>query len=152
MARFTLQRVLDLKKRREEAMALRLAEARAGEEVARRYETEIEELRSRGRDQRVNGAVALTVGQLQNASYIMEHLDARLNEARTMVRSAEQEVSARLSEFTSALQERRVLDRLREKRLEAANAEELRVDQANMDSIALSRFVRNEKSDQEGDS
>lgn len=150
MAAFSLQRVLDLKKRREETVAIKLAEARAAADAARRSEASLEAQREAGTRSRVTTGVA--VGQLQNASYVIEQLDQRLADARDAVKSADATVDARLAEFTTALQERRVLDRLKEKRMEEYLALEAKVDLSTMDAIALTRFVRSDNSDGEGES
>lgn len=150
MQKFSLQRVLDLKKRREEATAIRLAEARSGADEARLSEATLNAQRLQIAERSGHGAV--TVGQLRNASYVIEKLDEQLDHARKAVRSADAQVKACLNDFTAALQERRVLDRLKEKRMEAANAEELRLDQSTMDGIALSRFFRSETREAQGES
>lgn len=145
MAKFSLQRVLELRERREQALAIRLTEARTRAEEARIETAAIESLRETSDAQWQEASTSIrTVGAMQNATYVRAQLDQQLEEARELVRTAEAEVAARLSEFTIALQERRVLDRLKEKRMEATNLEEGRADQAATDEIALSRFARRE--------
>ena len=150
MAAFSLQRVLDLKKRREESVAIKLAQARAAADEARASEAQLEAQREEGIRSRTTASVA--VGHLQNASYVIEQIDGRLADARDAVKSADAAVHARLAEFTTALQERRVLDRLKEKRMEEFLAIEAKADLTSMDAIALTRFVRSENSDAEGES
>lgn len=149
--RFTLQRVLDLKKRHEDAIAAKLADARASVEAARESEAEIDEIRRKGLEHRTAGG-SVPVGLLMNASFVIERLDEQLEQARKVVQTAEAHEKTCLTELTAAMQERRVLDRLKERRTEEANAEEARLDQTTMDAIALTRFVRSEKSDSEGES
>ena len=45
-------------------------------------------------------------------------------------------------QFTAASQERRVLDRLREKHLEGWQTEQTQIDRQTMDAIALTRFTQ----------
>lgn len=144
--KFSLQRVLELKERREQATALRLAQARAAAEAAKETEKAIESVRAAGVSQRsVVGSGAVAVGQLQNAAYVIDRLDQKLEEARTALRQADAQVQERLSEFTDATRERQVLDRLKEKKREAALLEQSDLDRKTMDAIALSRFVRTDK-------
>lgn len=151
MAGFTLQRLLELKKRREEAIGAELAAARSEEEKARRSEAEIRELRAAAASGRLSGH-SVTVGQLQNSSLVVQSLDRQLDQAGEQVRAAKRRVNDCLLDFRTAFQERRVLDRLKEKRNEEAAAEEVRLDQFTMDEIALSRYGRQETETSRGES
>lgn len=151
MAAFSLQRLLELKKRREEMMGAELAAARAAEERARRSESEIRELRAAAAHGRLGGHT-VTVGQLQNSSLVVESLDRQLDQASEEVRAARRRVNDCLLDFRTAFQERRVLDRLKEKKMEEAATEEIRLDQSTMDEIALTRFGRNETETSRGES
>ena len=149
MAKFSLQRVLELKERRELAKALVLADARNAADRARQTEAAIREIREESDAQRLAVMTTVTtVGLLRNASYMTEQLDQQLEMARTVVRAADSKVDICLSDFMLALQERRALDRLKEKRMEAASVEEEKAEQSTTDEIALSRFVRSEGGDE----
>ncbi|MEX2582210.1 MAG: flagellar export protein FliJ [Gemmatimonadota bacterium] len=147
--KFSLQRVLELKERREQTTALRLAEARMAAETAKETEEAIESLRASGVSKRAAvGGGFIAVGQLQNAAYLIDRLDQKLEEARTAYRHADAQVKERLTEFTDASRERQVLDRLKEKKRDAALLEQADLDRKTMDAIALSRFVRTDKPSQ----
>lgn len=150
MAGFTLERLLELKRFQEEARAAELAEARGAEEAARQGEAALADLRRAAADRTASTAKVL-VGQLRNTSLVVENLDRQLEAARATVKAAQREVKVRMADFTEALQERRVLDRLKEKKLEEQLAEEIRLDQTVMDSIALTRFGRKENNEGKGE-
>ncbi|MEX0912213.1 MAG: flagellar export protein FliJ [Gemmatimonadota bacterium] len=140
---FSLQRVLELKERREQATAQRLAAARQAAEAAREALDLLADQRRRGEAQRAEiGGVIATVGQLQNASYVLDRLDQRLEEAATAAREAEAHVNVCFAEFTIASRERQMLDRLKERKAAAATAEEAALDRKTMDAVALTRFTR----------
>jgi flagellar FliJ protein len=141
--KFRLQRVLDLRTKREQEVATQLSEARTQVEAAQRACDEMEEVQRQGRARlaAAHGADP-TVGQLQNLSYLVAQLSQHVEEARSAVQSAEANAEKVKSEFTAALQERRVLDRLREKHLETWKADEVQADRSAMDEIALARFTR----------
>jgi flagellar FliJ protein len=131
------------------AKASLLAEARSAADRARQSEAAIRELRETSDAQRFAAlTTATTVGLLRNASYMTEQLDQQLEMARTVVRAADGKVDICLSDFMLALQERRALDRLKEKRMEAAIVEEGKAEQSATDEIALTRFVRSEGGDE----
>lgn len=143
MAKFTLQRVLELRERKEQALAIRLAHARSRAEEVRNFAAAIEAKRQESEAQmRAGAAMVTTAGAIQTASFVVARLDEQLAQARKAVQTVEAEVEVCLTEFTVALQERQVLDRLKEKRLSAAFLEENKAEQATNDAIALSRFFR----------
>lgn len=149
--RFSLQRILELRERKEQAVAIRLASARSTAEKARELEEEIQRLRVDGIERRMGTpGSASTVGQLQNTSFVIEQLEQQLTEARTAVRQADGQVNAVLAEFSVATRERQVLDRLKEKKREAAMLEAADADRKTMDAVALTRFGRRSQNNNGG--
>jgi flagellar protein FliJ len=141
--RFSLQRILELRERKEQAVAVRLSSARSVAERARELEEQIESLKREGIERRMGTpGSASTVGELQNTSYIIEQLEQQLTDARTAVKQADGQVNAVLAEFSVATRERQVLDRLKEKKREAAMLEAADADRKTMDAVALTRFGR----------
>jgi flagellar export protein FliJ len=139
-----LQRVLEIRERKEQASAARLADARNAADAARGTETLFAKLRQEGAERRMGmpGSVP-TVGQLQNTNYVLQRLDQQLEEARTLVRQADLKVNTCLAEFNVATRDRQVIDRLKERKLEEAMLEEADLDRKTMDAVALTRFFRN---------
>jgi len=143
MVKFSLQRVLDLRASREKEAAATLASAREEADAARQEAEELEQARSHGvlRIAEVRGG-GVTVGQLQNLGLVIQALDRQIATARDQVRQADAQVDRCMTDFTSASQDRRVLDRLREKHLQVWNTDAAQQDRKAMDSIALTRHAR----------
>jgi flagellar FliJ protein len=141
--KFRLQRILELRAKREQEIATQLAQAQDDAAAARASHAALEAVRSAEIDKLVAAhATERTVGQLQNLSYVLERLDSAVAEASGKVSAADAAVQKVQDELTAAVQERRVLDRLRERQHEAWRAEEVQLDRRLMDSIALSQFHR----------
>src|SRR5688500_3933548 len=115
MFKFSLQRILELKARREEAAAMELARIRTAADLAVEACQILEATREEGLRQRAGASQ--TVGELRNAGYVIQRLDERIQHARVEARQAEEKVKVSLVDFTAASQERRVLDRLKERHL-----------------------------------
>lgn len=147
MFTFSLQRVLDLRAKREQDAAATLASARAEADQVRQ---ECEVLERTRADGAMSVAAAhgggITVGQLQNFGLVLQCLDEHLVSAREQVHQADAHVERCMSDFTSASQDRRVLDRLRDKHHQSWSAEEVQEDRKTMDAIALTRHVRSKSS------
>lgn len=143
MFKFSLQRVLDLRTQKEKEAAVTLASAKEEAEQARQEADELEQARTHGvtRIAEVRGG-GVTVGQLRNLGLVIHALDQQIASARDQVRHADAQVDRCMSDFTSASQDRRVLDRLREKHLQVWHADGVQQDRKAMDSIALTRHVR----------
>jgi flagellar FliJ protein len=141
--KFPLQRILDLRAKREQEIATQLAQAQQDADAAREAHAALEAVRSAEIDKLVAAhAAERTVGQLQNLSYVLERLDSAVAEASGKVSAAEAVVQKVQDALTAAVQERRVLDRLRERQHDAWKMEEAQLDRRLMDSIALSQFHR----------
>lgn len=141
--RFRLEKVLQLRKHEERQAALRLAEARREAEEARRALEALEAIREQGRDRlaRAHGAGSFA-GHLQNLRYLVDRIGQLVTEAGAATRAAEERVSAMLAELSAALQERRIVDRLRERSLEQWRVEQARAEQKAMDDVAATRHER----------
>ena len=72
----------------------------------------------------------------------MDRLGQLVSEAGAATRAADERVSAMLAELSAALQERRIMDRLRERSLEQWRAEQARAEQKAMDDVAANRHER----------
>ena len=143
MFRFRLQRILDMRQKREQAIAVQLAEARSSEENARLAAEALERARDEGavsasRAQSRN----LSAGQLQNLRYVVDRMGDHVRFAAQEADEAREKADRKLVEFTAAFRDRKVLDRLRERALDGWRADEVKADRRVMDEIALSRFAR----------
>lgn len=149
--KFSLQQVLEIREQSEKTAAARLAEAEAVADEARVAQRALETIQEHGsRALHTAHASQPTIGQLKTLGYVIEQLNHHIADAQTRVESAEQTVSEKRTDLTSALQARRVLTRLRDRHFTtwrtADNAEQMR----QMDELALSRFVRRDDNDNSG--
>jgi flagellar protein FliJ len=142
MFRFSLQRVLDIRAQTEQTAAVHLAEAKSRLQQANDQKAEIEGALEEGIARLSTGAEsAPTVGEMRSRCYVLAQLDERLARAQHGIVAAEAEEEQRREEFATAFRDRRVLDRLKERHLEAWREEAVKADLATMDGIALSRFA-----------
>ncbi|MDF1504972.1 flagellar export protein FliJ [Roseisolibacter sp. H3M3-2] len=140
MFRFKLQRVLDLRARKERDAATALAAAQAEAEAAREAQRRLEATRAELAQQATPGA-APSVGALRNLGFLLERLDEQVAGAAEASATAAGAVSAREDALRAAFRDRRTLDRLKEKHEGAWRAGEIAQDRALMDEIALTRFT-----------
>lgn len=140
---FRLQKVLELRRWREQESAQRLGEAQRRMTEATEAAEALRRIREAGIEQlRRAHAVGGPVGELQNLSYVLGRLDARIAEADARCLEAEQRVNAMRSEYEKALRERRVLERLRDRHMEQARAVIAHAEGLVMDDVAVTRHAR----------
>jgi flagellar export protein FliJ len=137
--RFRLQRVLELRERREQAVATELVQAKDAASAARETRESLESART---DLASAPAGASSVGELLNLAFLLEQLDVRVSDADTAVGEADEAVNRVQDALRVAFQDRRALDLLRERHLESWRAAETQLDRQTMDEIALTRFTQ----------
>lgn len=142
MFRFPLQRLLELKAAREQEMARQLADARRGADAERRTRDALAAVHAEAqRSLSLTASATPTVGELAALSYTLVQLSERISMAEERTSAAEAVADEKHQLLATALQERQVLDRLRERRLESHRDEERARDRVTMDAIALARFT-----------
>jgi flagellar protein FliJ len=143
MFKFPLQRLLDLRARRQDEVARQLAQARTAAESSRAARDALAEARTAGQEQiREAQAAGPTVGEIASRSFALTQLDQRIAAASDALSAAEAHADQVHVALTGALQDRQVLDRLRNRLLEAHRGTESQKDRTTMDAIALQRFAR----------
>lgn len=143
MFRFRLQRVLELREKREQAQAIQLAKAEETASAARSTRDELQALHAASRAQITSAhRTEPTVGHLNHLGYVLSELDQRLGQASQVVTKAEGVVSEARVSLEEAARDRRVLDRLKEKHTDAFRTEASHRDRVEMDEVALARFTR----------
>jgi flagellar FliJ protein len=149
--KFPLQRVLELRARKERdaATALVSAEDAAEEARAARAALEMARLELAERHAPPGGAAAPSVGELRNLGYLLERLDERVAVAASASAAAEAAVDQRRDELRLAHQDRRALDRLRERQHDDWRTAEATADRQLMDEIALTRFTQHTQATQD---
>lgn len=140
--RFPLQRLLDLRAKRQDEIARQLAQARTAADDTRATRDELAAAKSAGQAQMSEAqAAGPTVGEIASRAYAMHQLDQRLAAASDALKAAEAHVDQVHTALTGALQDKQVLDRLRERMREAYRTTENNKDRSTMDAIALQRFA-----------
>jgi flagellar export protein FliJ len=139
--KFPLQRLLDLRAKRQDEIARQLAQARTAADSSRATRDELAAVRTAGQAQISEAhAAGPTVGEIASRSYALTQLDQRIAAATDVLKAAEAHVDQVHVALTGALQDKQVLDRLRERMLEAYRSTESSKDRTAMDEIALQRF------------
>ncbi|MEP7344000.1 MAG: flagellar export protein FliJ [Gemmatimonadaceae bacterium] len=140
MFKFPLQRLLELRELREQAMARDLANARDVADAQREQHDTLATARDSAQI-RVSSAASQgpTIGELVSLTYAATQLGERTDAAREQTEVAEANVEGRLLALTSAAKDRQMLDRLRSKRLGEYRADAAQLERTTMDAIALSR-------------
>lgn len=139
--KFPLQRLLDLKAKREQEIARQLADARRGADAERDVRDSLAATHAAAyRTVSEATSAAPTVGEIVSLSYTLLQLTERVEQATERTEAAEKVVDAKHEALNAVLQERRVLDRLRDKRLGIHRDEEKARDLQEMDAVALTRF------------
>ncbi len=152
MFKFRLQRVLELREKREQAQAIQLANAEESASVARTQRDDLQALHTASRAQITSAHIAdPTVGHLHHLGYVMSALDQRLGHASQTLTNAEGVVTDARISLEAAARDRRVLDRLKDKHTDAFRAEESHRDRIAMDEVALARFTRQRDAKQQDD-
>ena len=142
MFRFRLQRVLELRERKERDAATELVQARDDAERARAEQARLEAARAELATRDGSGDGASSVGALRTLHFLLGRLDERVAHAESEATTAEHVVAQRQDALTSAFRDRRTLDRLRERHTETWRAAEAAADLRQMDEIALTRFAK----------
>lgn len=143
MIKFNLQRLLDLRERKEQAIATQLTNARTAAQAATDARDAIAEARRSGEAQIAQASRSTpTIGEMHALGLVLERLDHRLLDATNAVDAAEALVVKVREQLTAASQDRQVLTRLKDKHVDAQRAAESAKDRTVMDAIALTRFSR----------
>ena len=141
MFRFRLQNVLDFREQQERALASQLAHA---ETLERHAQARLDGLQATRVASAEQAAGPRSVGELANMAFVLEQLDDHIASAQETVVAANETVSQVKGALTVAFQDRRVLDRLRDRHAETHRASEDSHDRRMMDEIAITRYTHNE--------
>ena len=140
MFRFRLQQVLDLREQHERALASQLAQAMGAEREAQAALEGLRAVRTASGEAVMGGSHS--IGELTNLAFILDRLDGQIANASDAVTAAGQTVAQMKDAVTAAFQDRRVLDRLRDRHAESHRVAEGQIDQRTMDDIALTRYTQ----------
>jgi flagellar FliJ protein len=143
---FRLDRVLDLRANREREQAATLGRAMRDEEQRQDELARASERLSRWSEQAsgTTGRVA-PAGTLRNLGLTVDAASRDLDSAEASRDAARESVAEERERYGEARRDRRVVERLREQRLEAWNVEQTREERRDMDDIAGRRHPRAEE-------
>ncbi|HAV43547.1 TPA: flagellar export protein FliJ [bacterium] len=142
--KFKLERVFEVRKHKEELLKNELAAVRRDytheesifRELIMEHREHLDQIRKRQTSPDISCEEMLWYyAYLKHLNNRIERQNVRLQELRRKI----EEVKERL---IKASQERRVLERLRERRLEEFKLEQEKIEQAFLDEIALSMYLR----------
>lgn len=138
--RFPLQKVLEHRQASERESAEGLARARDEAEAAHQAKENLEAARDAGRARLAQAhGLGGAVGHLQNMSYVLGQVDGQIEEADEACREADEQVVEQMKSFQHAVQQRRTIEGLREKKLDQWRSATERQEQKTMDEVALTR-------------
>jgi len=150
--RFRLQKVLEHREETEREKARGLAEARAESDAALRARVDLESVREEGRSRLMTAhGTGRAIGHLQNMAFVLEQVDEQILSAEAACQQADEHVVEHLKGYRQAIQDRKTIDHLRERRFHQWRADEAREEQKAMDEVALTRHNRSDGSPSVGD-
>jgi flagellar export protein FliJ len=143
MFRFRLQRVLDLRERRERDAATAVTRARDAAALARRDAAALAAARAElaAADAGAAGA-AMPVGALHNLAFLLGRMDEQVAHAGEAAEAAEAAVGAQEGLLREASRDRRTMGRLRERHEGVWRADAAAADRRQMDELALARYAQ----------
>ncbi len=144
--KFRLQRLLDLRHKKEQEAASAVAAARSAAEAAVMREDDLSARRDATRQELLPAeGQTVRVSHLHEVAFLVRALDERVLDARKVTEAAERSVQEKLGELGDAMRDRRVLDRLKDRRSEEWRVEDARLEREVMDAIARDRFADSKK-------
>jgi flagellar FliJ protein len=143
---FPLQAVLEVKRRREEALLEELAKRTRAAAAAqdRLRELRAERRRAQGELRRLlQGWVE--VEKVRSARGYVAAVDSRIEAQSREVQRRNEEVKACRQQVVAAAQERKTMEKLRERHWDAYRAEYYRQEQGLLDEVATQGYARRER-------
>jgi flagellar export protein FliJ len=140
--RFRLAPLLDHRKEVEKDRASELASAREAEAHAQRREEDLAALEHAGRAKLRGAHNGGPAGHLRNLEFILEQVEEQVDGAREAREAAALEVSRTLTDYSTAVMERRMLEKLRERMESSWRADAGRREQSVLDEVAVTRHLR----------
>jgi len=143
---FRLDRLLDLRHRREQERAEALGRAMRDEAERREAEETAEERLRASREQaQPQTGAAQPAGALRNLGLAIQAAAQHADHAAASREEAERAVEGERALYQEARRDRRVIERMREKRYEDWTREAGRTEQREMDGLALDRHTRKQE-------
>lgn len=142
--KFRLEKVLDMRIQKEQRLQQRFQELLAMAEFERQKLAALEERQQQYREelsQKQKGSVE--VNEVMNYLSYLELLAEAIIQQTEILREAEERAEEARLDLVQASQEKKAVEKLKEKQLEEYNKEQLREEIIFLDDISSSRFNRN---------
>lgn len=142
--KFRLEKVLDMRIQKEQRLQQRFQELLAMAELERQKLAALEERQQQYREelsQKQRGSVE--VNEVMNYLSYLELLAEAIIQQTEILREAEERAEEARLDLVQASQEKKAVEKLKEKQLEEFNKEQLREEIIFLDDISSSRFNRN---------
>ncbi len=142
---FKLQKVLDTCKLKENLIEVKLAELEKLAEVQRINLTLVEKQRGEilaERQEKRKGNVSLRIEEEMLYENCLQNLEIRIEKMKVYLRELEEQIRRTREELVAAAIERKVVEKVRDKRYEEFTLEIARNDQKALDEIAVQQYVR----------
>ena len=140
---FSLSKILEFRRHVEQEEARSLAQARREAEAAHQARLDLEEVQARGRAKLAKAHnMGGSVGQIRNMEFVLNRMEDHLKKADAACQEADEGVVERVKIYVDAMKQRRMLDKLRDRRLEEWKVDEGRREQKAMDEVAGMRHGR----------
>lgn len=142
--KFRLEKVLDMRIQKEQRLQQRFQELLAMAELERQKLAALEERQQQYREelsQKQKGSVE--VNEVMNYLSYLELLAEAIIQQTEILREAEERAEEARLDLVQASQEKKAVEKLKEKQLEEFNKEQLREEIIFLDDISSSRFNRN---------
>lgn len=137
---FRLQKLLELRRLREQESAGRVGAAQREAEAARVAVQQLDEVRRTSAQVLSPGqGTPQSAGELQQARLVLAHLDEHIAGASSSLEQAQQVMAERVAEYRTAARQRSVLDRLRERQRDLWRIAENIAERKELDEIAVLR-------------
>jgi flagellar export protein FliJ len=142
---FRLERLFQLRARHEREQARSLGQAMRDEQTRRDALDEAARALGRSCDQIAGAGSVAPAGTLMNLGLTVDAAAQRVEAAETSHRSAAENVASERERFSTARKERRVVERLRERRQSAWQEGRVRAEQRELDEHAGRRRSREDR-------
>ncbi|NLM52722.1 MAG: flagellar export protein FliJ [Firmicutes bacterium] len=142
MYQFPLQKVLEYRQHLEEKEQLRLAQVQLQTQQARLNVVKAKEVLSQGQEAYSRCQVQLDVSEALLASEYVIYLEKRLQAYQEALAKQEKRLQQQIKVTEKAMQERKIMDKLREKDFQRYQQEQAKIEQRHMDEAARNVFLR----------
>ncbi len=143
--RFPLQKLLEIKEHKEKLVKNEMAKAQRKkviylnekQDIINKYKNGLKNMKQEEKNKR------LSVDKLQNYQKYFSYLKMEESERDNLIKLADEEIAIIAKKLVEARKEKRVLERLKEKKLQQYNYELRKEEQDFLDEVGINKYARN---------